>query len=61
MARRQKNDMKAAREEKPAVFTKLDFTSIVLAKRLDSRNQVIRYVQDHGTVAMQLYVNKNQK
>ena len=39
----------------PAKFTKLDFTSTVLAKQLDSRDQVMRYVQDFGTTAMQLF------
>lgn len=61
VARRQRNDIKAAKEEKKAVFTKLDFTSLVLAKELDSRAQVLRYVQQHGTVAMQMFVNVHQK
>ena len=61
VARRQQRDMKAARGGKAAKFTKLDFTSLVLAKRLDSRSQVIRYVQTRGTAAMQLFVAKHQK
>ena len=42
-------------------FTRLDFTSMVLAKGLDSRSQVMRYVQDCGTTAMQLFVNQHQR
>ena len=61
VARREKQDVQAAKEGKAATFTKLDFTSIVLARQLDSRSQVLRYVQDSGTVAMQLFVNKHQK
>ena len=61
VARREKKDIKAAKADKTATFTKLDFTSLVLAKGLSSRAQVLRYVQEHGTVAMQVFVSNNQK
>ena len=61
VARRQKRDLNAAKEGKAVKFTKYDLTSLVLSKGLDSRAQVMRYVQDRGTTAMQLFVNKHQK
>jgi len=60
-AKRERRDMKAASENKPAVFTKLDFNSLVLSERLDTRAKVLRFVQESGTDAMRLYVAKNQK
>ena len=61
VARRERKDVQDARDDKAAKFSKLDFTSLVLAKSLVSKSQVLRYVQDHGTVAMQTFVNNNQK
>ena len=61
VGRRQKKDMKAAQEGKSVRFTKFDFISIVLDKQLDSRAQVMRYVHNCGTTAMQLFVTQNQR
>jgi len=61
VGRRQRKDAQAAQDGKTSKFTKLDFTSIVLAKHLNSGAQVMRYVQDSGTTAMQLFVAQNQR
>ena len=61
VGRRHKQEKEALATGKKMKFTKLDFTSFVLAKKLESRAQVLRFVQEHGTVAMQSFVNNNQK
>ena len=59
-AKREKRDLEASRQGKPAVFTSLDFKSLVLSERLDTKAKVLRFVQDTGTDAMRLFVSKNQ-
>ena len=44
-----------------ASFTKLDLTALIISKHLFSKDSLLAYVQDHGTVAMQAFVNKNQR
>ena len=60
-AKREKRDMNAAAEGEPTVFTKLDFTALVLSEGLDTRAKVLAYVQDRGNDSMRLFVNKHQK
>jgi len=60
-SRRERKDKEAATVGKPAVFSKLDFTTLVLSKGLSTRAAVLRYVQDHGTEAMRVFTSKNQK
>ena len=60
-ARREKRDCAASTKDEAPSFNKLDFTSLVLSKGLRTKNAVLAYVQEHGTVAMQNYVCKNQR
>ena len=60
-AKREKRDMNAAADDAPMSFTKLDFTSLVISERLQTRAAVLRYVQKHGTDAMRIFVSRNQK
>jgi hypothetical protein len=48
-------------KQKREQFTKLDFTSLVLAESLTTPDEVMSYVQDKGSVAMQAYVNRVQR
>ena len=41
-------------------FTKLDFTSVVLSRNLDTKAKVLAYVQTKGSKGMQVFVNNNQ-
>ena len=59
--RREQKDKEAAAVGKPATFSKLDFTSLVLSEGLSTRAAVLRYVQDHGTEAMRAFTCKSQK
>ena len=60
-AKREKRDMNAAAEGTSTVFTKLDFTALVLSEGLNTRAKVLAYVQDRGNDSMRLFVNKHQK
>ena len=42
-------------------FCKLDLTSIILDKGLNTKAAVLEYTQDHGTEEMQLFVHNHQK
>ena len=44
-----------------AAFTKLDLTALIISKKLFSRDSLLSYVQQHGTAAAQVYVNRNQR
>jgi len=59
--RRERKDCEAAVAGQTNAFSKLDFTSLVLSKGLTTRAAVLSYVRQHGTVAMQSYVNNNQR
>ena len=48
-----------AAKHKP--FSKIDLTSIILDKGLLTKAAVMRYAQDHGTAAMQVYVHQQQR
>ena len=50
----------AGAEQKIKHFGKLDFTSIVLEKKLRTRAAVMEYTQTYGTEGMQEFVHKNQ-
>jgi len=58
--RREKRDREAAATGKAPRFTKLDFIALVLSKDLSTKDAVLRYVQEHGTVVMQAFVAKHQ-
>ena len=60
-ARREKRDCEASKQDKAATFGKLDLTAVVLSKGLRSRAAVLAYAQEHGTAAMQAFVNKSQR
>jgi len=60
-ARREEREMVAGAEEKPPVFTELDFKSWVLSENLKTPVAVMRHVQDHGSACMRLFVARNQK
>ena len=60
-ARREKQDCEASKKDKSGVFTKLDFTSLVLSKNLVSKKAVLAYAQERGTVAMQSFLCRNQR
>ena len=49
---------KRAKTEK---FTKLDFTALVIAEGLHTKNAVMAYVQEKGSAGMQSFVNRNQR
>jgi hypothetical protein len=53
--------LEAAALGKSNAFTKLDFNALVVSKNLHTKARVLRYVRQHGTVAMQLYATKNQR
>ena len=57
--------LQAAKKTKSATgndkFGKMDLTSLILAEGLQTPAQVMAYVQDKGSVAMQAYVNKHQR
>lgn len=42
-------------------FTKPDLTSIILSEKLVSKASVMAYAQEHGTTAMQAFIQNNQK
>ena len=42
-------------------FTKLDFTALVLAQGLRTKNEVMAYVQQNGSSAMQSFVHRQQR
>ena len=48
-----------AAKHKP--FSKIDLTSIILDKGLLTKAAIMRYAQDHGTAAMQVYVHQQQR
>ncbi len=50
----------AGLEQKPKKFTKLDLTSVVLAKGLSTKNLLMEFTQDFGSKGMQLFVHQNQ-
>ena len=59
--RREGKDRESLKKGEHATFTKLDFTALVLAKNLRSKASVLKYFQDHGTVAMQAFGAKHQR
>ena len=59
--RREHRDDEAATEGRNHVFTKLDFTALVLDKGLETKAAVLRYVKQRGTVAMQAFCNRHQR
>ena len=59
--RREAQDKEASRKKAKASFNKLDLTALVMSKHLYTKDQLLAYVQDHGTAAMQLYVTKHQR
>ena len=59
--KREKDDNKELAQGKPCRFTKSDFNSLVISKGLVKKNQVIRYVQEHGTEAMRTFVTNHQR
>ena len=60
-AKREKRDMASSAEGSAAVFTDLDFKSLVLSEGLTTRAKVLRYVQDAGIDAMRLFVSRSQR
>jgi hypothetical protein len=63
--RREVSDKSSAQATKAAktskAFSKLDMTALVISKNLRTKDSLMAYVQQHGTIAMQAYVNKNQR
>ena len=59
--RREHKDCADAARGKASVFTKLDLTSLIVSKRLQTKDAVLAYVQQHGTVSMQSYVSRVQR
>lgn len=47
--------------KRPKAFSKLDMAALVISKSLRTKDSLIAYVQQHGTVAMQAYANKYQR
>ena len=39
----------------------MDFTALVLEKKLVKKNAVLEYFQNHGNVVMQTWISKNQQ
>ena len=60
-ARREKRDRNASEQDDAGNFSELDLTALVLARNLRTRAAVIAYAQNHGTVAMQAFINKSQR
>ena len=58
---REAQDKAAAAAGVAMKFNKLDFNALVLSKSLRTRAQVLAFVQDHGTAAMQAWVARNQR
>jgi len=58
---REKRDNQDLAKGKSCTFTKLDFISLVISKELHKKSSVLRYVQDHGTDAMRVFVTNNQR
>ena len=56
-------EKKRLREPKPrpAKFSKLDLTAIILDKSLKTKTEILEYCQDSGTEKMQEWVSANQK
>ena len=61
VARYERKDEESSRKKAKAVFTKMDLTSVIVSKHLYSKDQLLAYVQDYGTAAMQVYASKHQR
>lgn len=60
--RRQAEEAKAAIEEtKAPSMNKLDFYALVISKHLHTKASLLAYVQDYGSVGVNLFVAKNQR
>ena len=51
----------ASKRAKTERFTKLDFTALVIAEGLGTKNAVMAFVQEKGSTAMQSFVHRNQR
>ena len=65
-ARREKTVLQPApagssKRVKTEPFTKLDFTALVIAEGLETKNAVMAYVQEKGSAAMQSFVHRHQR
>ena len=49
------------RAKAKAAFTKMDLTALIISKQLYTTDGLLAYVQQHGTAAMQTYVNRHQR
>ena len=59
--RREQKDREGDSKGANTSFTKLDFTALVLEKKLRTQASVLRYFQQKGSVAMQAFVSKHQR
>ena len=57
---REHTDLQAGALGKSAPFTTLDFKTLIISNDLRTKKRVLRYVMQHGTVAMQAFVSKHQ-
>ena len=59
--RREKADKEAAAASSKQTFTKLDFTSLVISRSLQTTAQALSFIQEGGTTQMQMFACKHQR
>lgn len=59
--RREQHDAIAIRDEKTLRFRKFDLTSLIISDSLFTPAAIKAYAQDHGTVAMQAFVDQHAR
>ena len=59
--KREMSDVVEIAKNKAPKFNKTDLTALALDKKLGSKAAVLEYAQEHGTVAMQVFVQKHQR
>ena len=61
MKAKEQKDRSASVVGRAERFTKFDFTCLVIARNLRTSSAVMSFAQKHGTVALQSFLNKNQR
>jgi hypothetical protein len=59
--RREEKDNEAVTAGRPIKFSKPDLTAIILCETLSTKTAILEYSQNHGTAAMQSFVQRNQR